>query len=116
MNRIRRHNRIRAKVKGTKERPRFAVYKSNRYLEAQLIDDLAKKTLVSASTRDKEVRTNLKLKYGGNVDAAKKLGGVLAEKAKAKGVNKAVFDRAGYLYHGRVKALAEGAREGGLAF
>ena len=105
--RERRHNRIRAKVSGTGARPRLAVYKSNRYLHVQIIDDVAGKTLVAGST--KEVG-------GKKMDAAKKLGVELAKKAKAAGVEAVVFDRGGFRYTGRVAMLAEAAREGGLKF
>lgn len=116
-NRIQRHARIRKTITGTEERPRLCVFRSLQNLEAQLIDDMKGVTLVSASTRDTEFKeTNKKVSYGGNVAAAKALGGFLAEKAKKKGVTRAVFDRAGYLYHGRVKAFADAARESGLQF
>ncbi|MDB5225272.1 MAG: ribosomal protein [Candidatus Adlerbacteria bacterium] len=105
--RERRHNRIRAKLSGTVERPRLAVYKSNRYLHAQIIDDAAGKTLVAGST--KEVG-------GKKMDAAKKLGANLAKAAKAAGIDAVVFDRGGFRYTGRVAMLAEAAREGGLKF
>lgn len=105
--RQRRHNRIRARVVGTPARPRLAVYKSNRYLHAQIIDDEAGRTLVAGST--KEVG-------GKKMDAAKKLGAELAQKAKAAGVDAVVFDRGGFRYTGRVAILAEAAREGGLKF
>ena len=98
-NRERRHNRIRAKVKGTKERPRLSVYKSNRYVEAQLIDDNAGRTILS-----------------GKMDDATKLGKDIAARAKAAGVSAVVFDRGGFRYTGRIAALAEAAREGGLKF
>lgn len=108
LNRERRHNRIRAKVKGTPERPRLAVYKSNRYLHAQIIDDEAGKTLVAGST--KEMGKDKKM------DAAKKLGAELAKRAKTSGISKVVFDRGGFRYTGRVAMLAEAARAGGLEF
>ena len=104
------HKRIRAKLSGTAERPRLNVYRSLNHIYAQLIDDMDGKTVVSASTREAKIRT------GGNVAAAKEIGKKLAEKAKAKGVTKVVFDRGGYLYHGRIKALADAAREAGLKF
>ncbi|MBZ5648480.1 MAG: 50S ribosomal protein L18 [Acidobacteriia bacterium] len=104
------HKRIRAKLSGTSERPRLNVYRSLNHIYAQLIDDMEGKTVVSASTRE------AKIKIGGNVAAAKEIGKKLAEKAKAKGVTKVVFDRGGYLYHGRIKALADAAREAGLKF
>ncbi len=104
------HKRIRVKLSGTAERPRLNVYRSLNHIYAQLIDDMEGKTLVSASTREAKIKT------GGNVAAAKEIGKKLAEKAKAKGVSKVVFDRGGYLYHGRIKALADAAREAGLKF
>jgi large subunit ribosomal protein L18 len=104
--RLKRHLRVRKKVTGTAERPRLAVYRSNRHIYAQLVDDLAARTLAAASDTSNG---------GGDKTArAKKVGQALAEKARAAGVERAVFDRGGRLYHGRVKALAEGAREGGL--
>ncbi len=110
--RLRIHKRIRRKVAGSAERPRLAVFRSVAHIYAQLIDDGAGKTLVAASTVEKtEVRT-----AGGNVAAAKLVGKLVAERAKEKGIQKVVFDRGGYLYHGRVKALADAAREAGLEF
>ncbi len=108
--RLRRRRRVRAKVSGTAERPRLSVFRSNRGLFAQLIDDRAGKTVAAVSWIEPELR---KL---GAMDQAKKAGELLAERAKAAGVSSCVFDRGGYRYHGRVKALAEGAREGGLQF
>jgi large subunit ribosomal protein L18 len=107
------HERIRKKLHGTPERPRLNVYRSLNHIYVQVIDDLAGKTLVSASSAEgkKEDR-----RTGGNVAAAKALGKTIAERAKAKGVTKVVFDRGGYIYHGRVKALADAAREAGLQF
>jgi large subunit ribosomal protein L18 len=102
------HERIRRKLAGTAERPRLNVYRSLNHIYAQVIDDAAGVTLVSAST--------VKMKSGGNVAAAKEIGKTIAERAKEKGVKQVVFDRGGYLYHGRVKALAEAAREAGLEF
>ncbi|MCL2078110.1 MAG: 50S ribosomal protein L18 [Oscillospiraceae bacterium] len=110
-NRLNRHKRVRGKITGTSERPRLCVFRSAKNIYAQLIDDTSKATLVSASTLDKDFKGN-----GGNVEAAKKVGLTLATKAKAKGFETVVFDRAGYLYHGRIAALADGAREGGLKF
>jgi large subunit ribosomal protein L18 len=105
--RVKRHLRVRRKVTGTAERPRLAVYRSNRHIYAQLVDDSAARTLAAASDSAES---------GGDKTArAKKVGQELAEKAKAAGVERVVFDRGGRLYHGRVKALAEGAREGGLS-
>ncbi len=112
--RERRHDRVRAKVAGTPQRPRLNVYRSVDNIYAQVIDDLAGNTLVSASTIDKEVVKQLEGKN--KVEAAKIVGKVLAERAKNAGINTVVFDRGGYKYHGRVAALAEGAREGGLEF
>jgi large subunit ribosomal protein L18 len=104
--RMKRHLRVRRKITGTAERPRLVVYRSNRHVYAQLIDDLAARTLAAASDLD----------GGGDKTAkAKRVGQMLAEKARAAGVERAVFDRGGRLYHGRVKAVAEGAREGGLS-
>ena len=115
-NRLTRHLRIRKTISGTPERPRLCLFRSLKHLEAQLVDDSGSRTLLSASTKDKDFREKKKAKGGGNVNAAKSLGVLLAEKAKAKGITKVVFDRAGYLYHGRVKAFADAAREGGLEF
>ena len=109
--RIKRHNRVRGKISGTAERPRLCVFHSVNNIYAQIIDDVAGNTLVSASTVEKGFEGN-----GGNCDAAKKVGSALAERALKKGIEEVVFDRGGYIYHGRVKALAEGAREGGLKF
>ena len=107
-----RHIRVRNKVSGTKETPRLNVFRSNSNIFAQIIDDAKGVTLVSASSIDKE----LKLENGGNVEAARKVGKLIAERAKKAKINDVVFDRGGYLYHGRVKALAEAARENGLNF
>ena len=109
--RLKRHVRVRGKVSGTPERPRLNVFRSNANIYAQIIDDVNGVTLVSASTLDKEFEG-----AAGNCEAAKKVGLVLAERAKAKGIEDVVFDRGGYIFHGRVAALAEGAREGGLNF
>jgi large subunit ribosomal protein L18 len=111
--RLRRKKRVRKNVFGTAERPRLSVYRSLQHIYAQLIDDTAGRTLVEASTVSKEVRGSLK--YGGNKEAAAKVGTLLAERAKAKGITAAAFDRNGYKYHGRVKALAEAVRKGGLS-
>jgi large subunit ribosomal protein L18 len=105
------HKRIRHKLQGTAERPRLAVFRSVAHIYAQLIDDTESRTLVSASSIEKGTRTN-----GGNVAAAKVIGKAIAERAKEKGIKKVVFDRGGYLYHGRVKALADAARAAGLEF
>lgn len=112
--RIKRHQRIRKRLQGTGEKPRLSVYKSLNHIYAQLIDDAAGKTLLSASTLEKEIRTSLK--HGGNLEAAKKVGAILAQKALGKKITTVVFDRAGYRYHGCVKALADAAREQGLKF
>ena len=118
--RIRRHKRVRAKILGTAERPRLSVFRSNKHLYAQLIDDVSGKTLVSSSSM--EFKKNKKIKSakkteniddGGRVE---KIGTVLAEKALAKGIKEAVFDRGGYAYHGNIKKLADAARKGGLRF
>lgn len=112
--RQRRHNRVRNKVKGTPDRPRFNVYRSAKHIYAQIIDDFTEQTLVSASTVDNEIKDEVE--YGGNEEAAQVVGEYLAERALEKGIEQVVFDRGGYKYHGRVKALAEAAREGGLEF
>lgn len=112
--RIKRHQRIRKRLQGTGEKPRLSVYKSLNHIYAQLIDDAAGKTILSASTVEKEIRTALK--HGGNLEAAKKVGASLAQKALGKKITTVVFDRAGYRYHGCVKALADAAREQGLKF
>ena len=106
--------RIRARVLGTGARPRLAVFRSDKHIYAQAIDDAGGTTLASASTLDKEVKGGLK--RGGNVDAAKAVGLAIAGKLKDKGIEVVVFDRGGYLYHGRIKALADAAREAGLKF
>ena len=108
------HERVRTRVTGTPERPRLCVYRSLGHIYAQVIDDRTGKTLASASSVDKETKKNLK--GGGNVAAAKVIGKAIADRAKAAGVSKVVFDRGGYKYHGRVKALADAAREAGLQF
>lgn len=112
--RKKRHLRVRKRVFGTPERPRLNVFRSNKHIYAQLIDDLNQVTLAAASTLDAELKS--KIANGGNVDAAVEVGKLIAQRAKEKGYNTVVFDRGGYLYHGRVKALAEAAREGGLEF
>ena len=109
--RLKRHKSVRAKVFGTPERPRLNVFRSEKNIYAQVIDDVAGNTLVAASTLDKEIEGN-----GGNKTAARAVGKLVAERCKAKGIDTVVFDRGGYLYHGRVAELAEGAREGGLEF
>ena len=108
------HERVRTRVMGTTERPRLCVYRSLGHIYTQVIDDRTGQTLASASSVDKETKKNLK--GGGNVAAAKVIGKAIAERAKAAGVSKVVFDRGGYKYHGRVKALADAAREAGLQF
>ena len=109
--RVKRHERVRKNLYGTPEKPRLCVYRSNKNISAQIIDDVNGVTLVSANTLEKGFEGAT-----GNAEAAKKVGTVLAERAKAKGIEEVVFDRGGYVYHGRVAALAEGAREGGLKF
>ena len=109
--RLKRHVRVRGKISGTPECPRLNVFRSNANIYAQIIDDVNGVTLVAANTLEKDFEGAT-----GNAEAAKKVGAVLAERAKAKGIEQVVFDRGGYIYHGRVAALAEGAREGGLQF
>ena len=112
---MRRSRRVRHTLKrAANGRARLSVFRSSRHIYAQVIDDEAGKTLAAASTLDKDLRTALKT--GANVDAAKAVGKLIAERAKAAGIDKVVFDRGGYIYHGRVKALADAAREGGLDF
>jgi len=108
--RKKRHKRIRAKISGTSAKPRLCVYRSLNHISVQLIDDVKQVTLVSATSQEKGFGV------GSNKDAAKKVGALIAERAKAKGISEVVFDRAGYLYHGRVAELAAGARDGGLKF
>ena len=110
--RLRRHRRVRGKISGTASCPRLDVFRSNAHIYAQIIDDTTGTTLVSASTLDPELKAN----YGGNKDAAKAVGQLVAKKAAEKGISEVVFDRGGYVYHGRVAMLADGAREGGLKF
>ncbi|MFH1854288.1 MAG: 50S ribosomal protein L18 [Candidatus Omnitrophota bacterium] len=112
--RIKRHYRIRKNVFGTKEKPRLSIHRSNKNIYAQLIDDLSNTTLLSLSTNDKDFKKDNA--WGGNVGAAKKLGLYVSGEAKKKGIEQVVFDRGGYLYHGRVKAFADAAREAGLKF
>ncbi len=109
--RLKRHVRVRAKIAGTAQRPRLNVFRSAKHIYAQLIDDATGTTLVSASTMDKGFEG-----FGGNKEAAKKIGATLAARATEKGISDVVFDRSGYIYHGRVQELAAGAREGGLKF
>ncbi len=111
VSRIARHKRVRKLISGTTERPRLCVFRSSKNIYAQIIDDTNGTTLVSASSLDAAFEGN-----GGNKEAAKKVGQMIAEKAADKGIKNVVFDRGGYIYHGRVKELAEGAREGGLEF
>lgn len=113
--RLRRRRHVRNKVRGTADRPRLTVFRSSKHIYAQLIDDLTGRTLAAASSKAKKA-DQAKVGYGGNVKAAKAVGLRLAEAAKAAGLTKAAFDRGHYKYHGRVKALADGAREGGLQF
>ncbi|MFD1408353.1 50S ribosomal protein L18 [Kroppenstedtia eburnea] len=113
-NRKRRHVRVRKKVMGTPDRPRLNVFRSSNNIYAQVIDDVQGNTLASASTLDAEVKA--KGIHGGNAEAARKVGELVAKRAGEKGIDQVIFDRGGYLYHGRIKALAEGAREGGLKF
>lgn len=109
--RVKRHYRVRNKISGTAERPRLNVFRSAKHIYAQIIDDVNGVTLAAASTAEKSFEN-----YGGNKEAAKEIGKLVAQRAIEKGVTCVVFDRSGYLYHGRVKELAEGAREGGLQF
>jgi large subunit ribosomal protein L18 len=111
VSRLRRHRRVRKRVAGVPDRPRLAVFRSSRHMYAQVIDDVSGRTLCSASTREASLQG-----AGKKSDAAKRVGSLVAERAKAAGVTAVVFDRGGYQYHGRVAALAEGAREGGLKF
>jgi large subunit ribosomal protein L18 len=110
--RVRIHTRLRHKLRGSQERPRLAVFRSLKHIYAQVIDDKAGKTLVAASSGEKKAAVG----SGGNLAGAKEIGKLIAERAKSKGISKVVFDRGGYLYHGRVKALADAAREAGLEF
>lgn len=109
--RLKRHTRVRGKLSGTAECPRLCVYRSLSNIRAQIVDDVKGITLCSASSMEKDFAS-----YGGNCEAAKKVGEVIAKRAAEKGITAVVFDRGGYVYHGRVQALAEGAREGGLKF
>ncbi|MFD0694276.1 50S ribosomal protein L18 [Paenibacillus sp. GCM10027628] len=112
--RLKRHLRVRKKIEGTTARPRLNIFRSSKHMYAQLIDDTTGVTVVSASTQDKELKAEVG--NGGNVEAARKVGELIAKRAKEKGFDKVVFDRGGYLYHGRVQALADAAREAGLEF
>jgi large subunit ribosomal protein L18 len=111
--RLRRHRRVRKKLHGTAERPRLAVFRSNKHIVAQLIDDDSGRTLAAASTTEADQRAT---GSGGSVDAASRIGQLIAERAKAAGVDRVVFDRGGFIYHGRIAALAAAAREAGLEF
>ncbi|MFS1514661.1 50S ribosomal protein L18 [Chengkuizengella sp. SCS-71B] len=110
--RLKRHLRVRKKINGTTQKPRLCVFRSSKHIYAQVIDDINGVTLVSASTLDKSIE----ISNGGNVESAKMVGELVAKKAKEKGIEEVVFDRGGYIYHGRVKALADAAREAGLDF
>lgn len=114
LKRIKRHKRIRRKIIGTKILPRLSVYCGLSNLHVQFIDDSNSETLLSVSTKDKDIKKTIG--YGGNIQAAKNLGEIAAERAKSKGIEKIVFDRSGFQYHGRIKALAEACRKGGLKF
>lgn len=114
ISRRKRHRRVRVKICGTSERPRLNVFRSSKHIYGQVIDDLTGNTLVAASSLDPQLRSDLR--SGGNREAARKVGKLLAQRAVDQGIKDVVFDRGGYLYHGRVKELAEGAREAGLNF
>ena len=112
--RLARHKRVRKDLHGTPERPRLCVFRSNKNISVQIIDDVNGVTLAAASTLDKELKGQIE--YGGNKEAAKKVGEAIAKRAREKGIETVAFDRGGFLYHGRVKELADGAREAGLKF
>jgi len=112
--RVKRHARVRKNLTGTPEKPRLCVFRSNKHISCQIIDDVNKVTLASASSLEKELKAEIP--YGGNKEAAKKVGEIVAKRALEKGIEVVTFDRGGFLYHGRVKELADGAREGGLKF
>lgn len=112
--RLKRHLRVRKKISGTASRPRLNIFRSSKHMYAQIIDDTNGVTLAAASTLDKDLKESVE--NGGSVEAARKVGALIAERAKAKGIDEVVFDRGGYLYHGRVQALADAARESGLQF
>ncbi len=114
MIRLRKHARVRVKISGTAEKPRLCVFRSAKHIYAQIIDDVNSTTLVAASSLDEALKG--KLNYTGNKDAAKEVGKLIGTKAFEKGIKQVVFDRGGYLYHGRIKELADGAREAGLEF
>jgi large subunit ribosomal protein L18 len=111
--RLKRHLRVRKTIKGTSERPRLNVFRSSKHMYAQIIDDVNGVTIAAASTQDKDLN---EVSNGGNVDAATQVGTLIAKRAKEAGIDRVVFDRGGYLYHGRIQALADAAREGGLEF
>jgi large subunit ribosomal protein L18 len=110
------HRRIRRRFNGTQARPRLAVFRSQKHIYAQVIDDVAQRTLCAAGSLDKEFREKSSKKLGSSIEAAKAVGALLAQRASEKGITDVVFDRGGFMYHGRVKALADAAREGGLKF
>jgi large subunit ribosomal protein L18 len=112
--RVKRHERVRQNITGTPERPRLCVFRSNKNISCQIIDDINGVTLASASSLDKDIASEIE--HGGNKEAAEKVGESIAKKAMDKGIEEVCFDRSGFLYHGRVKELAEGARKGGLKF
>lgn len=112
---LKRKKRVRKKIWGTSERPRLSIFRSNKHIYAQIIEDASGKTLISASTISKELQAKLK-KNTKKTEAAKKIGELVAKKAISKGIDKVVFDRGGFIYHGRIKAVADGAREAGLKF
>ncbi len=112
--RVKRHVRVRKNLTGTPEKPRLCVYRSNKNISCQIVDDVNRVTLVQASSLDKDLKAEIG--YGGNKGAAKKVGEAVAKRALAKGISEVCFDRSGFLYHGRVKELADGAREAGLKF
>jgi len=112
--RQKRHYRLRKHLSGTPERPRLAVFRSNKHIYAQIIDDVSRSTIVAASTMEKAISS--KLKSTSNIDAAKQIGAAVAKKAKEKGIESVVFDRGGFIFHGKIKALADAAREAGLKF
>ncbi len=114
LKRVKRHARVRKNLSGTPEKPRLCVYRSNKNISCQIIDDVNKVTLVAASSLDKDLKDEIV--YGGNKEAARKVGEAIAKRALAKGIEVVAFDRGGFLYHGRVEELAKGAREGGLKF
>ena len=114
LGRIKRHLRIRKHILGTSKRPRLSVHRSHKNLYVQLIDDISNRTLLSYSTNEKEFKE--RYSRGGNIEAAKRLGSYISKEAAKKDITEVVFDRGGYLYHGRIKALADSAREGGLRF